>query len=65
VGVACAHLLSGVTSFLLAHTNNSAAQQQIIFWLLGGLSGTQWDALSIPAVVVAAAIAMLLAGHAS
>lgn len=61
VGVACAHLFSGVTSFLLAQTNNSAAQQQIIFWLLGGLSGTQWDTLPIPAVVVVIAIVVLLA----
>ncbi|GAB3470030.1 FecCD family ABC transporter permease [Actinophytocola sediminis] len=60
VGVACAHLFSGVTSFLLAQTNNSAAQQQIIFWLLGGLSGTQWHTLPIPSVVVAAAILVLL-----
>ncbi|MGA6161555.1 FecCD family ABC transporter permease [Amycolatopsis magusensis] len=61
VGVACAHLFSGVTSFLLAGTNDAAAQQQIIFWLLGGLSGTQWQALPVPALVVAATTVVLLA----
>lgn len=61
VGVACAHLFSGITSFLLARTNDSAAQQQIIFWLLGGLSGTQWETLPTPAVMVAVAFVVLLA----
>jgi iron complex transport system permease protein len=61
VGVACAHLFSGVTSFTLASTNDTAAQQQIIFWLLGGLSGTQWESLPIPALVLVAAIIVVLA----
>ncbi|MTD53706.1 FecCD family ABC transporter permease [Amycolatopsis pithecellobii] len=61
VGVVCAHLFSGVTSFLLAQANNTAAQQQIIFWLLGGLSGTQWTTLPVPAIVVVVAFAALLA----
>jgi iron complex transport system permease protein len=61
VGVACAHLFSGVTSFMLARTNDTAAQQQIIFWLLGGLSGTQWESLPIPALVLAGAIVVVLA----
>jgi iron complex transport system permease protein len=61
VGVACAHLFSGVTSYLLARTNNAAAQQQIVFWLLGGLSGTQWSALPVPAAVVLGTCAVLVA----
>ncbi|TCO60599.1 FecCD family ABC transporter permease [Actinocrispum wychmicini] len=61
VGVACAYLFSGITSFMLARTNDTAAQQQIIFWLLGGLSGTQWESLPIPALVLVAAIVVLLA----
>lgn len=60
VGVACAHLFSGITSFLLARSESSAAQQQIIFWLLGGLSGARWQALPASAVVVTAGVALML-----
>lgn len=60
VGVACAHLFSGLTSFLLAGSASSAAQQQIIFWLLGGLSGARWETLPASAAVVAAGAALLL-----
>ena len=60
VGVACAHLFSGVTSFLLASTNDSAAQQQIIFWMLGGLSGTQWDTLLVPVLVLGFVLLVLM-----
>jgi iron complex transport system permease protein len=59
VGVACGHLLSGVTSFLLTRAE-STAQQQIIFWLLGALSGANWDLLGPPAAVVAVAGLLLL-----
>ncbi|MFC7549524.1 FecCD family ABC transporter permease [Plantactinospora sp. GCM10030261] len=60
VGVACGHLFAGITSFLLARTDNSAAQQQIIFWLLGGLSGAQWASLPVPAAVVVTSAALLI-----
>ncbi|MFD0661554.1 FecCD family ABC transporter permease [Thermocatellispora tengchongensis] len=61
VGVAFGHLFAGITSFVLARTDSSAAQQQIIFWLLGGLSGTNWATLPVPAAVVAGATVLLLA----
>lgn len=60
VGVTCGHLLGGITSFMLARAENSAAQQQIIFWLLGALSGANWSALGVPAAVVAAGCVLLL-----
>ncbi|WP_223166881.1 FecCD family ABC transporter permease [Nonomuraea sp. SYSU D8015] len=60
VGVAFGHLFAGITSYVLALTESSAAQQQIIFWLLGGLSGASWATLPIPAAVVGAATALLL-----
>lgn len=60
VGVVCAHLFSGVTSFILTRVNDSAAQQQIIFWMLGGLSGAQWQSLRAPAVVLVACLGFLL-----
>lgn len=60
VGVAFGHLFAGVTSFVLARADSSAAQQQIIFWLLGGLSGAQWETLPVPAAVVAGGALLLL-----
>jgi iron complex transport system permease protein len=60
VGVACAHLFSGLTSFLLAQSDSSAAQQQIIFWLLGGLSGARWETLPVSATVVVAGAVLLI-----
>lgn len=60
VGVAIGHLFAGITSFVLSQTDSSAAQQQIIFWLLGGLSGAQWATLPVPAAVVACGIVLLL-----
>ncbi|MFG1608067.1 FecCD family ABC transporter permease [Actinoplanes sp. NPDC049265] len=59
VGVTCGQLLGGVTSFLLVSTQNSAAQQQIVFWLLGALSGAGWNVLAVPAAVVAGGLVLL------
>ncbi|HUQ55561.1 iron ABC transporter permease [Lentzea sp.] len=60
VGVAFGHLFAGVTSFMLARTDSSAAQQQIIFWMLGGLSGARWATLPVTATVVAGVTVLLL-----
>ncbi|KOV87914.1 iron ABC transporter permease [Nocardia sp. NRRL S-836] len=60
VGVAFGHLFAGVTSFMLARTDSSAAQQQIIFWMLGGLSGAQWATLPVTASVVVGVGALLM-----
>ncbi|GLZ01136.1 iron ABC transporter permease [Actinoplanes sp. NBRC 103695] len=60
VGVTCGHLLGGVTSFMLARAENSSAQQQIIFWLLGALSGANWSVLGAPSAVVVAGCFWLL-----
>ncbi|WP_083268280.1 FecCD family ABC transporter permease [Lentzea guizhouensis] len=60
VGVAFGHLFAGLTSFMLARTDSSAAQQQIIFWMLGGLSGARWATLPVTAAVVVGATVLLL-----
>lgn len=60
VGVTCGHLLGGVTSFMLTRAEHSSAQQQIIFWLLGALSGANWSVLGAPAAVVVAGCCWLL-----
>lgn len=55
VGVAVGHLLSGVTSFLVLHQGSADAARQVMFWLLGSLSGAQWRY----AVTVAVAVFVL------
>ena len=61
VGVVCSHLFSGITALLLARSNSSTVQQQIIFWMLGGLSGAQWSFLPVPTVTVALGALVILA----
>lgn len=51
-GIALAQLLSGVVSFLLLTTRNTNAQQQVLFWLLGSLAGTQWALATVGAVAI-------------
>jgi iron complex transport system permease protein len=63
VGIATASLLSGVTSFLLLRGSPDASQD-VIFWLLGSLSGAQWRLAAISGALVGAALtAALLAGR--
>ncbi|MEV0122187.1 iron ABC transporter permease [Streptomyces sp. NPDC050703] len=59
VGIAVGHLLSGVTSFLILRTGDAEATQQVMYWLLGSLSGANWELLRIATVPVAATLAML------
>ncbi|WP_326836389.1 iron ABC transporter permease [Amycolatopsis rhabdoformis] len=61
-GIALAQLLSGVVSFLLLTTQNSNAQQQVLFWLLGSLAGTQWPLASVGAVAIGLLIVAAAAG---
>ncbi|MEU6389409.1 iron ABC transporter permease [Streptomyces sp. NPDC046939] len=58
VGIAVGHLLSGVTSFLILRTGDSEATQQVMYWLLGSLSGANWELVRIATPPV---LAMLLA----
>ncbi|WP_249273639.1 iron ABC transporter permease [Agreia sp. VKM Ac-1783] len=60
-GVAVGQLLGGVMSFLLIRSGNSDATQQVIFWLLGSLAGSQWSLIAIIAPVIIATIAATLA----
>ncbi|WP_447034887.1 FecCD family ABC transporter permease [Streptomyces sp. DSM 118878] len=59
VGIAVGHLLSGITSFLILRTGNSEATQQVMYWLLGSLSGANWELLRIATLPVIATLAML------
>lgn len=61
VGIAIGHLLSGATSFLILRTGNADATQQVMYWLLGSLSGAQWRLVQVSAPIVAmGAVGVLL-----
>ena len=48
-GVAVSFLFSSVTSFITISDDSSGAARRVLFWMLGGLSGTQWEDLALPA----------------
>jgi iron complex transport system permease protein len=64
-GVAIGQLLGGVMSFLVIRSGNSDATQQVIFWLLGSLAGSQWSLTVIigPVIIATIAVTMMLAGR--
>lgn len=51
-GVAVSALLSAITSYIVIQANDQNTVRSALFWLLGGLSGTRWPELTIPAVVL-------------
>ncbi|GIH99882.1 FecCD family ABC transporter permease [Planobispora takensis] len=55
-GVAVAALTEAVTSYIVLTTPDKEVRSAL-FWSLGGLSGTQWRDVGVPALVVAAATA--------
>lgn len=59
VGLAIGQLLGGVTSFLVLRSDSGDAAQQVMFWLLGSLSGAQWRLAVTSALIVAVLIAVL------
>jgi len=63
VGIATGSLLSGVTSFLLLRGSADAAQD-VMFWLLGSLSGAQWRLAAVSGALTGASlVVLLLRGH--
>jgi iron complex transport system permease protein len=59
-GVVLSALFESVTSFLIFR-GNPQATQAVLFWLLGSFGQATWQQLPIPAIVLAAAMAYLLA----
>lgn len=57
VGVALSYALSGLTSFALYATHDPAAENSILFWLLGGLGGARWSQVPLVAACVAVGLA--------
>ncbi len=59
-GVAIAHLLSGLTSYLVLQAKDEQQTRGVIFWLLGSLGGAEWSVVWLPALGVAAGLLVLL-----
>jgi len=59
-GVVMAAFYEAITSFLIFR-GNPQATQSVLFWLLGSFGLASWSQLPIPAVVLLAAMAYLLA----
>jgi iron complex transport system permease protein len=59
-GVVLSALFESVTSFLIFR-GNPQATQAVLFWLLGSFGLASWQQLPIPAIVLTAAMAYLLA----
>lgn len=61
-GTVLSSAFSSVASFMVFRSAEPQAAQSVLFWLLGSLSGATWEQLWLPAVTVAVAFAVLLAG---
>ncbi len=61
-GVALSSFAQAVTSFLLYLVPEATAVRGVIFWLLGGLSGSDWPGLTLLTVIVVPASLVLIAG---
>ncbi len=58
-GVAVSFMFSAVTSFITLSDDSSGAARRVLFWMLGGLSGTQWEDLTLPALALVLGIVYL------
>ncbi|MEV5827645.1 iron ABC transporter permease [Spirillospora sp. NPDC052242] len=59
-GVATAEVLSAVASYLVITSDDPHGAESALRWMLGGLGGTTWTVLWIPAAAVLAGTAVLL-----
>ena len=60
-GVAIGQFLSGFTSYLVLQAGDEQQTHSVLFWLMGSLSGANWQLLAVPAVAVPAALLWLQA----
>lgn len=61
-GTVLSSAFSSIASFMVFRSPEPQAAQSVLFWLLGSLSGATWGQLWLPAVTVAVAFVMLIAG---
>lgn len=60
-GTVLGSAFSATASFLVFRAGDPAAAQSVLFWLLGSLSGAQWDRVAVPAVTVGLVLVLFLA----
>ncbi len=58
-GTVLGSAFSATASFLVFRSGDPAAARSVLFWLLGSLSGAQWDRVAVPAVTVALLLVLL------
>ena len=59
VGVSLSFALSGITTFMQYATHDLAAQQAILFWLIGGLGGAEWPQIPLMAFALAVGVTVI------
>ncbi|MDO4927850.1 MAG: iron ABC transporter permease [Corynebacterium sp.] len=60
-GVVLSAAFSAIASFLVFRGPDARAAQSVMFWMLGSVSGAQWDKLALPLLVVFSTMAIMLA----
>lgn len=60
-GVAVAEVLSAMASLLIVTSDDPHKAQSAVRWMLGGLGGTTWRMVWVPALIVFAGVVLLLA----
>ncbi|MDP2711160.1 MAG: iron ABC transporter permease [Solirubrobacteraceae bacterium] len=58
-GVAVGYLLAAATSFVIFASDSRDGTRAVLFWLLGSLGKARWSELALPALAVAASVAVL------
>jgi iron complex transport system permease protein len=61
-GTVLGSAFSAIASYLVFRSQDSRAAESVLFWLLGSLSGAQWDRLWLPLATVGVLGCALLAG---
>lgn len=60
-GVAVGYMCTGLTSLIMLASGQRDLANALLGWIMGSLAGTQWPALGLPAVLLLAGMAWLLA----
>ncbi|WP_331768238.1 iron ABC transporter permease [Embleya sp. NBC_00896] len=60
-GIGVGQFLSGFTSFLVLQAGDEQQTRGVLFWLMGSLSGAQWEQLALPTAAVASGLLVLQA----
>lgn len=59
-GIAVSSLFGALTNYMIFNANNESGIRNATFWMMGGLSGTKWVYLIVPAIVLVIAIIVFM-----